>query len=37
VRVLGLPNQFILHDHNPDRLLSHYGLDAAGIAAAARP
>jgi 1-deoxy-D-xylulose-5-phosphate synthase len=35
VAVLGLPTQFIPHHTNPDQLLSHFGLDADGIAAAA--
>jgi 1-deoxy-D-xylulose-5-phosphate synthase len=36
VVVLGLPCQFIPHHANPDHLLSQHGLDADGIAAAAR-
>ncbi len=36
ITVLGLPCQFIPHHNNPDHLLSQFGLDAAGIAAAAR-
>ncbi len=35
VAVLGLPSQFIPHHANPDQLLSQFGLDADGIAAAA--
>ena len=35
VAVLGLPTQFIPHHTNPDQLLSRFGLDADGIAAAA--
>jgi 1-deoxy-D-xylulose-5-phosphate synthase len=34
VVVLGLPCQFIPHHDNPDHLLSKFGLDADGIAAA---
>ncbi|MFV0306439.1 MAG: 1-deoxy-D-xylulose-5-phosphate synthase [Desertimonas sp.] len=35
VTVLGLPNVFIPHHHQPDRLLAQFGLDAASIADAA--
>jgi len=36
VEVLGLPCRFIAHAANPDHILSQLGLDADGIAAAAR-
>ena len=36
VEVLGLPSRFIPQG-KPDRILAQLGLDATGIAAAARP
>jgi 1-deoxy-D-xylulose-5-phosphate synthase len=36
VAVLGVPTQFVPHAANPDELLAGFGLDADGIAAAAR-
>ena len=36
VEVLGLPTRFLPHEARPERLLSQLGLDADGIAAAAR-
>ena len=36
VEVLGLPTRFLAHEARPERLLAQLGLDADGIAAAAR-